>query len=181
MIHNVIAQVQERLCIEPLQKVDPNTQDVHARPGTAPLLAQAAIPAALAGIYEYAHTDQGASQILRGNNSTSWLQTLFGANLPQVLQGISDYAGVDKNTAGDALEKSARISINLLQEQGLETDEQLKGLLASQRSIILKHLPAQLNIGKLVGDETLDDKTNKMGGPISNLMHSIEKGFSKDD
>jgi hypothetical protein len=30
-------------------------------------------------------------------------------------------------------------------------------------------------------DETIDDRTNKMEGPISNLMHNIEKGFSSAD
>jgi len=35
-----------------------------------------------------------------------------------------------------------------------------------------------LQIGKLLNDSTLDDRTNKMEGPISGLMHAIEKKFS---
>jgi hypothetical protein len=33
-------------------------------------------------------------------------------------------------------------------------------------------------MGDIVGDESLDDKTNKMEGPVSSLMHKIETSFS---
>jgi hypothetical protein len=42
------------------------------------------------------------------------------------------------------------------------------------------YLPAALQIGQLLANDDLDDRTHKMEGPISNLMHSFEKRFSGD-
>jgi hypothetical protein len=33
-------------------------------------------------------------------------------------------------------------------------------------------------MGKVVHEETLDDNTNKMEGPVSSLMHKIGSAFS---
>jgi hypothetical protein len=33
-------------------------------------------------------------------------------------------------------------------------------------------------MGYLLGDESMDDRTNKMEGPISSFMHTIEDKFS---
>ena len=38
-----------------------------------------------------------------------------------------------------------------------------------------------MNLGDVLNDETLDDKTNKMEGPISNMMHKIENNMSDGD
>jgi hypothetical protein len=35
-----------------------------------------------------------------------------------------------------------------------------------------------MNFGDILHDETLDDRTNKMEGPISNFMHKIEDKLS---
>ena len=51
----------------------------------------------------------------------------------------------------------------------------------SQRHNILVYLPAALYMGDVLNDEGLDDKTNKMEGPVSNLMHRIENSFSDGD
>jgi hypothetical protein len=40
------------------------------------------------------------------------------------------------------------------------------------------YLPAALQIGVLLNDDTLDDATNKMEGPISSLMQKIGAAFS---
>lgn len=49
---------------------------------------------------------------------------------------------------------------------------------AEQRSNILKHLPVELHAGELLSDPAMDDKTNKMEGPMSGMMHTVEKIFS---
>ncbi|MEO7924436.1 MAG: hypothetical protein ABIR30_12220 [Chitinophagaceae bacterium] len=48
-----------------------------------------------------------------------------------------------------------------------------------QRHNILVYLPAALNLGDLLKDESLDDRTNKMEGPVSNFMHKIEDILSQ--
>ncbi|HVX48921.1 MAG TPA: hypothetical protein VHB48_02150, partial [Chitinophagaceae bacterium] len=54
----------------------------------------------------------------------------------------------------------------------------VSNFMKAQRDNILHYLPASLQIGKLLDDETLDDRTNKMDGPVSGFMHTIEKVFS---
>ena len=49
---------------------------------------------------------------------------------------------------------------------------------SAQRSNILKHLPVELNMGEYLKDPSVDDRTNKMEGPMSDMMHTIEKIFS---
>jgi hypothetical protein len=49
-----------------------------------------------------------------------------------------------------------------------------------QQHYILPYLPVELNIGELLNDSTLDDKTNKMEGPVSSLVQNIGNAFSKD-
>ena len=50
-----------------------------------------------------------------------------------------------------------------------------------QRHNILVYLPAALSMGDVLDDETLDDKTNKMEGPVSSFMHKIENTLSDGD
>ena len=50
-----------------------------------------------------------------------------------------------------------------------------------QRHGILVHLPAAMQMGDVLNEESLDDRTNKMEGPISNFMHAIENKFSTND
>ena len=47
-----------------------------------------------------------------------------------------------------------------------------------QRNHLLLYLPAALNMGELLHDPTLDDNTNKMEGPVSNLIKNIGSTFS---
>jgi hypothetical protein len=35
-----------------------------------------------------------------------------------------------------------------------------------------------MQLGDLLKDDSLDDRTNKMEGPISNMMHNIENKLS---
>ena len=56
---------------------------------------------------------------------------------------------------------------------------EVKNFFNDQRNNILLYLPAELKMGELLHDNTLDDNTNKMEGPISSLMQSIGSVFSK--
>ena len=51
--------------------------------------------------------------------------------------------------------------------------KEVKTYFSGQKNNILLYLPAVLNIGELLNDSTLDDKTNKMEGPLSSLMQNI--------
>jgi hypothetical protein len=40
------------------------------------------------------------------------------------------------------------------------------------------HLPAAMQLGYLLNDNAMDDRTNKMEGPVSSFMHTIENKLS---
>ena len=54
----------------------------------------------------------------------------------------------------------------------------IKTYLNEQRHHVLTYLPAAMQLGELLHDDTMDDRTNKMEGPISNFMHKIENNMS---
>ena len=58
------------------------------------------------------------------------------------------------------------------------TIKDVKFFFSAHINHILLYLPAELNMGELLNDTTLDDKTNKMEGPMSSLMQSIGAAFS---
>ena len=57
-------------------------------------------------------------------------------------------------------------------------EKSIAQIFEDNRSNILMHLPATIGMGSIVDDTTIDDNTNKMEGPMSNLMHLFEKIFS---
>lgn len=182
MALNLIDTVQNNLGLPALHKVDPNTQEIKYPENTTSQekLSQAAIPSVLIAFYKLSRTDEGSDMILRGNFSTSWINTLFGEDAPRAVGAISDYANTDYDTARDRIEAVCVESARVISENG-KTVEGVKTTLTDQRTNILNYLPAALEIGDLLNDSTIDDRTNKMRGPISSLMHAIEGKFSEGD
>jgi hypothetical protein len=185
MTTNIIELLQESLHSKPLQKVSPNTQEVAAAAAdtsNAGMLQQAVIPAVLTGMYKITRTHEGAEQLLRGNLSTAWGDLLFGDNKATVIDRIAKYAvtspaSVEGEIELAAIEASALIKTNAGGTSTAGADHVIS-YLKDQRNNILHYLPAALQLGALLEDDTLDDHTHKMDGPISGLMHSIEKAFS---
>lgn len=184
MSANLIQLLQEQLNCPPLQKVDPNTQDTvpMGSEGHADPLMQAVIPSVLTGFYKLTRSKQGAALFLRGNISTSWATMLFGDNQQKVVSHIADYSGAEKATVIKQIETAANEAVSLITAHAAPdkapTEDQIILFMKDQRGTILHYLPAALQIGGLLDDSTLDDHTNKMDGPVSGLMHSIEKAFS---
>jgi hypothetical protein len=151
----------------------------------------AALPAAMAGIYHFATSTEGAQQIV------SYLQTeraslenprydgivsfTFGNKAEEVVTKITNYSGAPRAIAHDKLNEACRTAY-LVMVRELVTDklkpEDVTRFMVAQRHIILSHLPEALQLGHLLGDETIDDVSNKMAGPISNLMHNLGESFS---
>jgi copper chaperone CopZ len=97
-----------------------------------------------------------------------------------VIQTIASYA---KQSAEDPVAKMNTIAIEtakVVKEQLPEAAgiKEVKAFFKDQKTNILLYLPADLNMGELLHDNTLDDNTNKMEGPISSLMQSIGAAFS---
>lgn len=183
MATNLIEHIQRNLAYPPLVKIDPNTQEIKDRSSasTLALIAQAGIPAVLTAIYRLSRNDAGSSAILNAGTSGDSLSVLFEGKENQVMEKVARYAGATLNQAESNLENIADESIRLLKDSvGTNWDpEKIKHYMNGQRHNILVYLPASLCLGDLLKDEGLDDKTNKMEGPVSNFMHRIENTLSQ--
>ncbi len=182
MAINIVEEVQKKMGYEPLQKIDPNTQEpltteVFTSPASA--IAQAAIPAILAAIYEKSKTVEDVDDIMRVRNSTDYLPTLYGDNAPRAVQSVATYSKVSVSEAKQAMQQIAIAALQVIHTEVKDTNhEAVTVFMKGQRDNILHYLPASLQMGKLLDDNTIDDRTNKMEGPVSGLMHTIEKIFS---
>lgn len=182
---NIIELLQQALNSKPLQKVSPNTQEVKksaADTTNASKLMQAVVSAVLTGIYKITRTPGGAEQVLRGNLSTTWGDLLFGENKAALVSRIVTYSVSSPPTVEGEIELAANEAASIIKAHagGNKTAaaDDVLVYMKGQRNNILHYLPAALQLGALLHDDTLDDHTHKMDGPISGLMHTIEKVFS---
>lgn len=186
MAFSLIEKLQQSLGFPPIKKIDPNIQepkeDGH-RHSDDEDLAQAAIPAVLAGLFKLSQSENGARLILSGYSDRSWLQAIFEGKESEAVDKIAQYAGVSSAQAGDVMESAAKESVRIIREQvgAHGTTESVKLLLKDQRHEVLSYLPAKIQMGYLLDDNTLDDRTNKMEGPISSFMHKIEDKMAGGD
>ncbi len=183
---NLIEEMQKATGLSSVEKVDPNTQEPKdEQQGYKDLLPQAVIPVSLLGLYHYTRNEDNAQALVGGNNSTNtnWKNKLYGDHSDEVASQIASYAHTGIDTVESALNQAVNTAIGIVNNSlGSKTSASaIADIFKDNRSVILKHLPAALQIGSVVNDNTLDDRTNKMEGPMSGLMHTIEKIFSDSD
>jgi hypothetical protein len=179
---NLIKTIQENMGFPPLKKVDPNTQQpVADKDGDiAHNFSQAAIPAVLTALYRFVQTDEGAAEVLSIKNSDNWVAKIFDDNRKEAIQKISAYAQQSNEDAVAKMNEIANEAVKVAKENlpanaGIKD---VKDFFSGQVKDIVLYLPAELKMGELLHDNTLDDNTNKMEGPISSLMQSIGSAFS---
>jgi hypothetical protein len=160
----------------PLEKVDPNSQEIKGakKMSSAQKLPQAAIPAVLAAMIKYSDGTDGIN-LLTLNENKNWLEAFYGKKEPEAVKKVADYAGVGPDEAKRNMEDISNEAVRLLRDTIKSPDaEKLRSYMNSQRHTILSHLPAILKIGDTLNEETFDDRTNKMEGPVSSFLHKIE-------
>ncbi len=179
---NLLETVQQNLGYPALQKIDPNTFKVSEETETPveDKFSQAAIPAVLTALCEFAQTDDGAADILRENEGGAWMNKIFTNNKEETLQTIAAFT---KQADEDPIVKMNAIAIEAVKiiKENLPADAAIidvKTFLSDQKNNILLYLPAELNIGEMLHDDSLDDGTNKMEGPVSSLIKNIGDSFS---
>lgn len=185
MATNLIDTIQQNLGYPVLEKIDPNKQEPKSENGSkfTHELGQAAIPAVLAGLFKLSQSGEGASQIINADPDAGALQMVFERKEDVAVEKVSRYTGISTEKARIAMERIAAEAIRLVQ-QGVKDNPspaRVKTLLGDQRHNILVYLPAAMQMGYLLGDNTLDDRTNKMEGPISSFMHKIEDKMAGKD
>ena len=179
----LLQTVQQNLGYPALQKVDPNTNEIKENTNMPDedKFSQAAIPAVLTALYRYAQTDEGANELLVSDGDENWMGKIFDENKKEAIQIISSYA---KQSNEDPLTKMNIIAMEAAKIVREHVGENaaiitIKDYFSNQKKDILLYLLPTLKMGDLLNDNTLDDDTNKMEGPISSLMHSLGSAFTK--
>ena len=178
---NLLKTVQQNLNYPELQKMDPNIQEILVDDKTTieNRFSQAAIPAVLISLCKYSQSDHGATDLLEIKNNSDWGDKIWGYNKDKAMDAIATYSQLSFEFLAFDLNGIANEAIKVA-KQNLPANakiEDLKAFFENQRSSILLYLPAELNIGELLHSDTLDDKTNKMEGPISSLIQNIGSVF----
>lgn len=185
MANNLVETIQKNLGLPALQKIDPNIQETKEKSlrSTQDKLAQAAIPAVLAALYKFTRTDDGCKAIISGDGYSDWLGTFFEGKEKSAVDKVARYAGVTAEEAESIMENIADESVTTIKGsfRAKLTVKGIRTFMNDQRHNILVSLPAAMQMGDVLNDEALDDRTNKMEGPVSGFMHRIENLLSKGD
>lgn len=184
MAINLLEKTTAALGYSALKKIDPTTEEIHQQSVDAnQALAQAVIPAVLAGISQLSKSEDGINIIMSGSK-TDWANLIFGDHKSEITGNIAGYAMSDLTTIENKINEAALTAITLIREinpDSTNNNKMVKDFIKSQRDNILPFLPTQLHLGSMMNNSTIDDKTNKMQGPISSLMHKIEASFGGNE
>jgi hypothetical protein len=184
MAINIVEAIRTRLGTHAINKIDVNAthQSDTKHPEATDHGMQAAAAAVLVALYRFGKTDEGAANLARGESS-NWLQTIFLNKQEVAVDKVAQYAGNAVDNCRNVMTQIADAAVQEVHRNvGKDaTPEKIKHYLGSQRHTILAYLPAELEMGKLLDDSTLDDRTNKMEGPVSSFLHWIENIMSPGD
>lgn len=182
MAINLLEAVQQHLGYPTLSKIDTTTNLVVPNEHTSNenSFSQAAIPAVLAGLNRHVQTLEGAEDILKQGPTNNWTKKIFKENSYAAIQAIATYSKQSAEETVSRMNSIATEAVRLVKENlPPDADEQsVKELLSTQISHILLYLPPTLQMGAYLNDNTLDDNTHKMEGPMSSLMNTIGEVFS---
>lgn len=176
MVTDIVDAIQKNLGYPPLEKVDPNSQEIKGakKMSSAQKLPQAAIPAVLAAMIKYSDGTDGIN-LLTSHENRNWLETFYCGKENDAIKKVANYAGVSPDEAQRNMEDISTEAVRLVNDSVKNGNaEKLRSYMNSQRHTILSHLPAVLKIGDTLNEETFDDRTNKMEGPVSSFLHKIE-------
>ncbi len=178
---NIIETIQKNLGFSALEKIDPNTQEPAGGENVIgnSALAQAGIPACLLGIYNRLESDPDIS-FLNIEQKGNILENIFGKSTELVIKRISDNSKIVDKHSVQELEHMAIESMRVVKNQIGENANAntIRKFVSRNKPDILFYLPPSLELGTILKNNNLDDRTGKMEGPISSLMHSVEKTFN---
>ena len=163
---NLIESVQRHLAFARLEKENPNQQkdDPHCNKHHPEKLDQACVSAVLAGIYQFTREEKEAAMLLLPKMNRTWLEVIFHKYPAKLESKIVDYTQCAANIIRQHLYAVAQKAvIEIKSAIGPEaTGREVKSYLTSQRMAILTRLPAELEVGSLLHNTTLDDATTEL-------------------
>jgi hypothetical protein len=182
---NLLELVQQKLGYPALQKIDANTQEVILDPTTPDehRFSQAAIPTVLTGLATFTKLDENIEVITNKTDAQSLLSYIFTDKKYEVVNKVAEYAFYSDANAEIKMNEIANAAVEIMNEKlsPEKSRQDVRNFFEEQKIIVLKYLPATLKLGEILKNDTLDDQTHKMEGPISNLMHKLENAFSTTD
>jgi hypothetical protein len=185
MSNIIITRVQEHLQYNPLKKINPNTGQVIDQPNTGNdhSFGQAAIPAILAAFSQYVQSDDGASDFLHNVHSGNWIQIIFGGREDNIVQAISRFSPQGNEDYYLEMETIAGEIMKVTKEQlpANATIKDVKDFFQNEKGNFLSYLLPELKVGVMLDNDSIDDKTHKMEGPVSGLIQSIGAAFDNDE
>jgi len=182
MALNLLKTIEKNLGFAELKKVDPNTQEIKANTVVSEdKLNQAALPAVLVSLYKYSRNDEGAEQILCGDTSQNWLQKILEDTSDSAVTRVANYAHVSNEKAIERMNLIAQESVKIIREKNPVAVKDVKNMIAAEKPTILMYLPPALQMGDLLNDETIDDRTHKMEGPVSGFMNAFGEIFNQSE
>jgi len=177
----LVEKLKEKLGWDSIHKIDPTKPNEFetVKPDDTNKFKQAAMMAVLSGLYRFGRTHEGARDIL-SNAHTNWLPKLFGEKTDEVVLQIANRTHHATDKTKELMDKVANNAVECIREDvgNAATEDTLKSYLAGQRQQMLAYLPAELNMGQILKDGTMDDPTNKMDGPVSTFSHLFGALFS---
>lgn len=183
MVENLVISTQENLGFAPFEKIDPNVTksktDLKLSPDTNHFTQAAAI-SVLAGIYKYGSVTHQAG-LLFTTSPAQLLHNIFADKFTDVVTVVSYYGDRNFSATEQVMIKIADETIAII-KTAVGDDaipEKISSYIAGQRHNILVYLPPDLKLGTLINDNSIDDATNKMEGPVSGLMHFFENLFAE--
>jgi hypothetical protein len=177
---NIIETIQKNLGLIPLKKINPNTQEIAGEPvdmgNTA--LAQAGIPAILLGIYTRLEINPDVSSL--DGDTGRLLEMIFGKSKDIVVKQITDYSKVKDEHSVQELEHIASESVRVVKEKigGGTNEHSVRNFVSANKPDTLLYLPPSLDLGTILQNNNLDDRTGKMEGPVSTFVRRLEKVFN---
>ena len=139
------------------------------------MIAQAAIPVTVLGLFNYIDANQLKPADLN-KDKIQWLTLIFADKNFEIVSHVAEYAGSTMESTKHEMEFILKETVRLIKELNSD-DAPLHGFTVQHKAEALLYLPVSLHAGIILGNNNLDDNTNKMEGPVSNLMHNIEKRF----
>ena len=181
---NIVESIAQSLGYSDIQKIDPNTQKVtdDSQSHGTMSLGQAAIPTVLLGIFEKLNQNQNTEWLNKPSSSANWMPAIFVDRTKQVVDRIKEYAQVGTSSDIHDIEHIASEAVRIVRDNLTgKSDNDVSSYVATNKKDVLLYLPASLDMGKLLKNENLDDRTNKMEGPVSSLMHKLEETFNSSE
>ena len=181
---NLMEELRKKLNLPELKKVDPNTQEVEIKSDKEKeyRLMQAIVPAAVAGVYDCARSEAGLKFLVADGSSPDWLHLFFGDNAAEVKRNIEKYTDNSPEAVQTHFNSVSAEAVKILREKTTGDDRAaaMRNTMGMQRKLFLPYLPAELRVGALLNDEAMDDRMNKMEGPVSGFMHRVENIFGRE-